>query len=162
MRRSFPSIVCGVFFFNTHGIFVLDKPGWERTGKLRHGRKNPAVVGMGKRSEKFRHGRKKRKWNTVIIKQAMRNSIFFIFTDLPHILCVQLQQWSSDKICRYSYQGTPCSNPQWSSFFWIESPSLRMGIWPEKLWNSWKIPAVGIGKRPEKIPVWWEISLRKK
>jgi hypothetical protein len=23
------------------------------------------------------------------------------------------------------------------------------------------IPAVGIGKRPEKIPVWWEISLRE-
>jgi hypothetical protein len=28
----------------------------------------------------------------------------------------------------------------------------------EKFRHDGKIPAVGIGKRPEKIPVWWEIS----
>ncbi len=36
-------------------------------------------------------------------------------------------------------------------FFWTR-------IWPEKFRHCWKIPTVGIGKRPEKIPFWWEIS----
>ncbi len=37
-------------------------------------------------------------------------------------------------------------------------------IWSEKFRHGGEIPTVGIGKRPGKIPLWWEISLsgRKK
>ncbi len=42
--------------------------------------------------------------------------------------------------------------------------ALGIGIWSEKFRHGGKIPFLGIGKRPEKIAVWWEISLsgRKK
>ncbi len=41
---------------------------------------------------------------------------------------------------------------------------LGKGIWSEKFRHCGKIPSMGIGTRPEKIPVCWEISLsgRKK